>query len=138
MRNLLAISALAAGALLPPINLAEARTYGPGDVALIAETSKSNEMRFNRDYKGQNFVGTLPLARISEDPFVKGNFRVEFGAGGFGNNVDCKVQDQRTVDVMIDWNKGQSVTVSGVIADTLMGDIQLSDCKYSVGGKPAS
>jgi hypothetical protein len=131
MRRLLLGSVIAVGAVLP-MGIAEARTFGPADIAVIAETASSNEMRFNRDYKGQTLEGTLSLVSIHET-LTKGKYRVTFGPGGFfEHNVDCKVQDQQTIDLMTDWHKGQKVTVRGIITDTALGDIQLSDCSYRV------
>ena len=74
----------------------------------------------------------MPLKGISENPFSKGQYRATFGKNAFGGNVDCIVSDESTINSMIDWNKGQNVKISGTIDDTLMGDVKLKDCTYTV------
>jgi hypothetical protein len=39
-----------------------------------------------------------------------------------------RVPPSRTAAI-VDWNKGQRVLVTGTIKTTLMGDVQLDDCK---------
>jgi hypothetical protein len=39
-------------------------------------------------------------------------------------------EEERAIELMMDWDKGQMVTVSETIDDTLLGDIQLKNCKY--------
>ena len=93
----------------------------------IAETSRSNEIRFNRDYKGRDFHAVLIFDRVSEAPFVKGHYLVSLKSAT-GKQADCKISDPAIVDAVVDWNKGQNVEVSGVINDTVLGDLQLSNC----------
>ena len=38
--------------------------------------------------------------------------------------------EERAIELMMDSDKGQMVTVSGTIDDTLLGNIQLKNCKY--------
>ena len=87
-------------------------TWGE-DIPAITNTSKSNEIRFKRDYKGKPFQGTLPVNKISENYFLKDRYTATFGKNILGNNVTCKVTDKQTIDMMMDWDKGQMVTVSG-------------------------
>jgi hypothetical protein len=108
------------------------QTFDGHDIPAIVAASQANEIRFSRDYKGRQFSATMPLRSISENMFMKGNYLVTFGTSAFGSNVDCKVSDPSTLTTMADWNKGQMVKGSGIIEETLMGDIQLSNCKYLV------
>jgi hypothetical protein len=104
--------------------------FGAKDIQTITKTAKSNEIRFKRDYKGKPFTANLPVNRISENFLFKDRYTATFGSNMLGNNVTCEVRDQPTIELMMDWDKGQKVTVSGTIDDTLLGDIKLKDCQY--------
>jgi hypothetical protein len=109
--------------------------FGAKDIETITKTAKSNQMRFKRDYKGKLFEATLPVNRISENFLSKDRYTATFGRNTFSNNVDCEVADQKTIELMMDWDEGQMVTVSGTIDDTIMGDIRLKGCQYDPAPK---
>jgi hypothetical protein len=71
---------------------------------------------------------TWVFHKASERLFGNG-YRVEFGNGGFTGNVDCTVTEQKLLDQIVEWNKGQRVHVYGIIDDVTMGDLQLKQCK---------
>jgi hypothetical protein len=106
------------------------QSFGAKDIATITKTSWSNEMRFKRDYKDKPFQAALPVNRISENFLLKDRYTATFGKNIIGNNVTCYVSDKPTIELMMDWDEGQMVTVSGTIDDTILGDIELKDCKY--------
>jgi peptidoglycan hydrolase-like protein with peptidoglycan-binding domain len=109
---------------------AQRADFSAADISIIAETSKTNEIRFGRDYKGRTFADTMVLANISES-LNKGTYRVSLKSNlsfGFGGGVDCKLSDPRSLDIAVNWNKGQRVEVSGIIEDTSLGDLVLSGC----------
>lgn len=54
-----------------------------------------------------------------------------FGNNTFSGNVICHVKDRPTIDQMMDWDKGQMVTVSGSIDHTTLGDLVLNNCAYT-------
>jgi len=113
--------------------MAQAQALNSNDIAAVANASRTNEIRFNRDYKGRAFSDIMIFESASENPFTAGHYRLAFQSGKstsfLGNGVDCKTSDQSVLNEVIDWNKGQRVSVTGTIRTTLMGDIQLDDCK---------
>ena len=52
---------------------AAAQVFITSDIPLIVEISRTNEIRFNRDYKGKPFSDVLPFRRALEDFFTKEN-----------------------------------------------------------------
>src|SRR5262249_8942542 len=110
---------------------AERADFSAADISIIAETSKTNEIRFGRDYKGRTFADTMVLANISES-LNKGTYRVSLKSNlslGFGGGVDCKLSDPRSLEIAVNWNKGQRIEVSGIIENTSVGDLVLSSCR---------
>jgi hypothetical protein len=56
---------------------------------------------------------------------------VGFGTGGFTSDIDCSVSDKAVMSRIVDWNKGDSVKVSGLVSDVTMGSVQLDGCVFS-------
>ena len=107
-----------------------AENLGQQDHTSMHETYKANQIRFKRDYVGRQFVGRIPFRTVRENVFDKGKYTVEFGTGGFTSDLDCKISDPAVIDRIVEWNKGDMVTVSGIVQDSMMGSIQLSACKF--------
>jgi hypothetical protein len=103
-------------------------SFGAKDIEAITKTSRSNDIRFKRDYKGKPFKATLPVNTISEHFLWSNRYTATFGNGRLSGNVSCDVKDKATIEQMMDWDEGQMVTVSGTIYDTTLGDIDLKDC----------
>jgi predicted metalloprotease len=102
------------------------------DIPTIVETSRSNEIRFNRDYKGKIFSDVLPFTRASET-WLGGGYRVGFGSKGMGGGgVDCQISDPKVLNEVVEWNPGLMVSVTGRIKTTSMGDLQLENCDLVV------
>jgi uncharacterized protein len=109
-----------------------APTFTIKDIPKIVETSRSNEIRFNRDYKGKMFSDVLPFARASES-WLGGGYRVGFGSKGMaGGGVDCQISDPKVLNEVVEWNPGLMVSVTGRIRTTSMGDLQLENCDLVV------
>jgi len=106
------------------------QAFGANDIARIAQTSRDNAARFNRDFRGRSFKAKLPVNHISENFLFSDRYTATFGTSRFGDNVTCDVKDRPTIDRMMDWDRGQMVTISGTIRTTVMGDILLDDCQY--------
>jgi hypothetical protein len=98
------------------------------DIPRIVETSRDNEIRFNRDYKGKTFSGVLPFYSATEKVIGSG-YLVQFGETSSG--VYCFISDKRILDRVIDWNKGKLVRVSGTIRTTMFGSIALETCEMN-------
>jgi predicted metalloprotease len=102
------------------------------DIPKIVETSRSNEIRFNRDYKGKMFSDVLPFTRAS-GTWLGGGYRVGFGSKGMGGGgVDCQISDPTVLNEVVEWNPGLMVSVTGRIRTTSMGDLQLENCDLVV------
>ena len=109
-----------------------ADTFTNKDIAKIVDTSRSNEIRFNRDYRGKIFSDVLPFKRASETWF-SGGYRVGFGSKGLGGGgVDCEISDPKVLNEVVEWNPGLMVSVMGKIKTTSMGDLQLESCELVV------
>jgi hypothetical protein len=106
------------------------QVFGADDIARIAQTSRDNAARFNRDFRGKSFKAKLPVRSISENFLISDRYTATFGNNPFGGNVTCDVKDRPTINLMMDWDRGQIVTISGTIRSTMMGDIRLDDCRY--------
>jgi hypothetical protein len=111
-----------------------AADFGPTDIAKAIDTYKQNEIRFKRDYVGRMISFGWTFAGASSRLF--GGYRVEFGNGGWGDNVACDVKDQATLDKVVEWNKGQLVTVTGTIDDVSIGDLLLKNCTLQAIPQP--
>jgi hypothetical protein len=96
----------------------------------IVDTYRQNEARFKRDFMGQQFEAVLPFNSAKESFFSRDKYLVGFGSGGFSSEVDCFVSDKAIMSRIVDWNKGDSVKVSGVIKDVTMGSVQLATCVF--------
>jgi predicted metalloprotease len=109
-----------------------APTFTNRDIAKIVETSRSNEIPFNRDYKGKMFSDVLPFKMASET-WLGGGYRVGFGSRGMGGGgVDCQISDPKVLNEVVEWNPGLMVSVTGKIKTTSMGDLQLENCDLIV------
>jgi len=118
---------LVAAALALVATVAQAADYGPTDIQRAIDTYKQNEIRFGRDFAGKTISFTWTFHKARSRMFSNG-YVVEFGNGGFSDGVSCDVSDQGTIDTVIEWNKGQRVSVVGTIYDVTMGTLQLKEC----------
>ena len=109
---------------------AAAEPLGMQHLTSMHETYKANQIRFKRDFVGRQFSGRIAFRTVRESIFDDGEYTVEFGTGGFTSDIDCKISDPSVIDRIVEWNKGDMVTVSGVVRDSLMGSIQLSECRF--------
>jgi hypothetical protein len=118
---------LAGVAIATLVSLAHAAEYGPDDIGRAIETGKQNEIRFTRDFANRTigFVWTFDHATSS----FGGGYNVEFGNGGMFGNVICEVSEQSTLNRVVEWNKGQRASVTGIIDRASFGDLYLRNCK---------
>src|SRR5260221_2692499 len=93
--------------------------FSARDIRTIVDASRTNEPRFNRDYKGKVFSAVLPFQSISERTF--GGYQVNMG-GAY-----CFPNDQAMAHRMIEWRGGHNAKITGTIHSTLFGDIWLDD-----------
>lgn len=95
------------------------------DLSTIVDTSQSNDLRFNRDFKGKFFSATGKFDLASKTTFGNG-YRI-FVNFGFLTSVFCTTSDAVTVNSIVDWSKGTPLTISGNIYDTRLGQLELAD-----------
>ena len=96
------------------------------DIATIVDTSRQNEVRFNRDYKGKVFSDVLTFEQMTENTFGS-DIHIHF------RGAYCFSDDKAMLQRMIEWNKGHRARVTGVIRTTMFGDIALKNCVISEG-----
>ncbi len=107
----------------PPANL------GPGDLPVMHQTYEMNQARFARDYVGKSFFGILTLAEVRENLIFKGKYEIGFGQRHDG--VSCSIDDKPTIDLMTDKNKGDQISVFGIVKDHEFGSVILDSCKLA-------
>ena len=134
--------AISAGLLgLSPSSLAqqEPKHFGPDDVETLIKAFDANRARFDRDFKGRAFQATLPLESISDTPFSRGEYRVDFGLDPtLSDNVRCEVvglKDRSVIEILANLNRGQMAKVSGKIRTLELkgkgrANIKLDDCEF--------
>jgi hypothetical protein len=106
------------------------QTITPEQVQTVIETYNANEARFTSNYRGKKFSGSMTLNAVEENVIFKNTFIVKFEIGDA--EVDCpNIEDKILIKRMVDWDKGQLVSVTGSIEDVTFGDLQLSGCKFS-------
>ena len=110
---------------------AAAEVFTSSDIPLIIEISRTNEIRFDRDYKSKPFSDVLPFRRALEDFFTKGEYTVSFGRVPFGGGVDCSISRPTVLNQVAEWSPGVLVSVSGTITTTMMGDVVLDNCQFT-------
>jgi hypothetical protein len=111
---------------VPPAHLPDG--FSSNDLRRIVDAAKNNEMRFIRDYKGKPFAAKGTFGGASENFLMHGTFRIEVNTSG--GTVDCHTSDNEILSPAANWTTGQQVIITGVIEDTVMGDLQLDDtCK---------
>jgi len=123
----LAIAAISIATLAPAI----AADLGPEDIQRAIETYKQNEIRFKRDFVGKTIGFTWTFYNAKGNFFDDSEVRVEFGGGRFSGNVVCEDVDQKTKDLVIEWNKGQKASVSGTVNDVWFGNLHLKKCSIT-------
>lgn len=105
--------------IMPTISLAD-DYFNLRYAKQIVDDNRNNEPRFNRDFKGKQFLDLLSFKSITHTLWKwQANF----------DGAYCFV-DEKTAKSMIDWSKGQQVAVYGTINDTMFGDIQLDSCQF--------
>ena len=96
---------------------------GVSDFSAIVSASRDNELRFARDYEGKNFRSSGEFLKVAEG-FMSSAYRVSVQTDG--GEVDCSISDQEKLREIVDWHKGQKVTIFGQVSSTIMGDLILS------------
>jgi hypothetical protein len=111
--------------------------FGIGDIEKIVADSRDNEPRFNRDYYGRRFDGTLPFKTASGGI---GNYQVHFGQGEYNwdGGVYCFFSNEDLIKEMADWPKGKMIHVQGTIHSTMFRELWLEKCAVEEGQKSSA
>ena len=108
------------------------QTLTNNDMGKMHQTYEANQARFKRDYVGKVFTARLPLFSVTEDMFFKNSYRIGLGnMSSFTSEVDCVVSDRATVEKIMNWDKGNMITITGTVSDHIMGSIILEKCQVS-------
>ena len=113
---------------------AAAQVFTKSDIPLMIETSRTNKIRFDRDYKDKPFSDVLPFRRALEDFFVQGEYTVSFGSLLFGGGVECSISHPKMLNAVVEYRPGVLVLVSGTIRTTMMGDLVIDNCRFTPQG----
>jgi hypothetical protein len=107
---------------------ASAQVVKSRDLASVAEASKQNEARFERDYKGRTFEDRISFAGMEKPMFGGVGYDVRLGTSGFLHAAQCRISDQATIDFLTDRNLGDLLAVRGVVERTIMGVVMMENC----------
>lgn len=119
----------------PPARAARSDTAPVGafssrDIASIVETSRGNEIRFARDFKGRSF-GADGAFKSASESLLGGGYTVTVDTDG--GSVLCELSDPAMLNAAVEWNRGRLVSVSGSIKTTLIGALVLDKgCRVTV------
>ena len=103
---------------------------GPTDIEKAIDTYKKNEIRFVRDFKGKQIAFTWNFKRANT---FGDHVSVDFGGGD--SEVTCRHIDQKTQELMVEWNRGQWASVEGTIDDAGYETLYLKNCVINVAEK---
>jgi hypothetical protein len=98
------------------------------------DTSRENEIRFDRDFKGKTFADRMIFGSLTEEIFG-GTYAAHFDGenhSGFGDDVICGDIAKGAANQLIDWKSGQTAYVSGQIDTTMFGTVFLKNCQFSI------
>ena len=100
------------------------------DIQKAIDTYHQNEIRFVRDFKGKQIAFTWNFKRANT---FGDHVSVDFGGGD--SEVTCRHIDQKTQELMVEWNRGQWASVEGTIDDAGYETLYLKNCVINVAEK---
>lgn len=106
----------------PRSDAAPTVAFSSRDIVSIVETSRGNEIRFARDFKGRSF-GADGAFKSASESFMGGGYTVTVDTDG--GSVLCELSDPAMLNAAVEWNRGQPVSVSGSIRTTIIGTLVL-------------
>lgn len=126
--RVISVGTIAMIAIIAATGSVSAQAIKSRDLASVAEASKQNEARFERDYKGKRFEDRISFAGMEKPIFGGSGYNVRLGSGGFLHAAECRITDPATINHLIDKNIGDTLTVSGTVDHTIMGVVMLEAC----------
>ena len=69
----------------------------------------------------------MPLHRVTEHFLSRDTYSVSFGKG-WPSDVDCPTIEEKTIELVMNKNKGDILQVRGIIDDHTFGAVQLKNC----------
>jgi hypothetical protein len=103
-----------------------AATFGSPHLSAIIEAAQTNAARFARDYKGKSFRAQVMFLSLQDGFFGQKQLIGQVGP----NSIQCFGRSDLE-KAAIDWRIGETITVSGVIDDTVLGSLMLDPCMAS-------
>ena len=110
-----------------------ATILGVGDLRPMHDTYNKNQARFFRNFRNRRFSAVLPLHNVVESLLEKGNYSVSFGDGNWMGDVNCKIADQPTIDLITNLDKGDRMLIEGMVEDHTFGSVDLTGCRLRKG-----
>ena len=119
--------AIAAVCTALTLSSAVAADFGPSDLGRIVDMARNQEAKFQRDVKGKTFAGTAKVRSISQN-WLTSNYQVNTRIAN--QEVTCWVKKSNS-SKLADIDNGDSVTINGIVRDTVLGDLQVDDCRIN-------
>jgi hypothetical protein len=108
--------------------LAQTQTLSAANMGEIIKTYNDNQARFVTRYRGKPFSSQTIFAGATENLFMKGSFFGHFTVNG--KQINCTFEHSNDVNRLIELNKGDKVSLEGVIDDIMFNDLQLKSCRF--------
>lgn len=105
---------------------AQSQAFQAADLDIISEMSRTNEARFERDYKGKAFIDDLPFDSLERSLFGSG-YSLFLGEGFFPD-ARCSISED-LAQKLIDKNPGDRINVRGIIDTTSLRTVILTHCR---------
>jgi hypothetical protein len=122
------ICALLSGSLCGSLGPARAESFTQLDLTKIVKASQSNELRFEKVYRGQTFGATMKIDRISKPMF---GAKIALIMKSSEGKAVCYLDDDRVIERLAMNDVGSPVGVTGTINDTVLGTLMLRDCRLT-------
>ena len=107
---------------------AASRELAASDVVDIIMAYYESEPKFKRDYLGRTVVATMFFDSVGGAAFGEGYF-VGFDGINGSAGVTCSFSEPLPNEV-VDWDAGQSVSLTGVVYDVVLSTLYLKRCRF--------
>lgn len=106
-------------------------SFGKSDIAAIAEASRGNEARFDRDYKSRTFYDCMHFDGLEREIIGAGwRLRLKASSRSWMADAVCLIEDS-TARTLVDLNEGEMIHIQGTIQTTSIGTLQLKSCRIN-------
>jgi len=108
---------------------AASQELAASDIVKIIVTYYENELEFERDYLGKTLIATMFFNNVG-GKVLGGDYFVGFDGINGSAGVTCSFSETLPNEV-IDWDAGQSVSLTGVVYDVVLSTLYLKRCSFN-------